>query len=132
MVGMDNKFLAKHGLKSRDIAGAMPLAGQMITHSTVRKEQGIPATRPIIDKAAPAFHVRDDAPPFLNIVGSKDLPGRAEENRYFVAAMKAAGHKDVTYLEVQGRNHGTVANRTGKADDVVARVMIAFIQRLRP
>ncbi len=132
MIGIDGRYLGQHGLKLGDIAGLMPVAGQMITHSTVRKERGIPGTRPVIDEAAPAYHVRDDAPPFLNIVGSRDLPARAEENRYFVAAMKAAGHKDVTYFEVDGRNHGTVANRIGEADDAVAKAMASFIQRLRP
>jgi hypothetical protein len=68
----------------------------------------------------------------LNIVGGQDLPARAEENRYFVAAMKAAGHEDVTYFEVEGRNHGTVANRIGEVDDAVAEAMTAFIQRLTP
>jgi acetyl esterase/lipase len=132
MVGMDGRYLAEHDLTPADIAGLMPVAGQMITHSTVRKERGIPKTRPIIDKAAPAYHARADAPPLLNIVGSRDLPARAEENRYFVAAMTAAGHRDVTYLEVEGRNHGTVASRVGETDDEVAQAMIAFIARLRP
>lgn len=132
MVGIDGKYIAKHRLRSEDIAGLLPVAGQMITHSTVRKERGIPRTRPIIDEAAPAYHVRADAPPFLNIVGSQDLPARAEENHYFVAAMKAAGHEDVTYLEVEGRNHGTVASRMGEADDAVAQAIMAFIQRLSP
>jgi acetyl esterase/lipase len=132
MVGMDNRYLAEHGLGDRDIAGLIPVAGQMITHSTVREERGIPKTRPIIDEAAPAFHARADAAPFLNIVGSRDLPARAEENRYFVAAMKAAGHQDVTYLEVEGRNHGTIASGTRDADDVVAKAMLSFIERLKP
>lgn len=132
MLGMDGRYLAQHGLTPADIAGLMPLAGQMITHSTVRRERGISKTQPIIDEAAPAFHVRAEAPSCLNIVGSQDLPARAQENRYFVAAMHAAGHEDVTYFEVDGRNHGTVANRIGEVDDAVAKAMISFIQRLTP
>lgn len=132
MVGIDGKYLASYKLETKDIAGLMPVAGQMITHSTVREERGIPKTRPIIDDAAPAYHVRADAPPFLCIVGSRDMAARAEENRYFVAAMKAVGHKDTTYLEVEGRDHGTVASRTTEADDIVARTMIEFIKRLTP
>lgn len=132
MIGIDARYLGRHGLKLSDIAGLMPVSGQMITHSTVRQERGIPRTRPIIDAAAPAFHVRKDAPPFLNIVGSRDLPARAEENRYFVAAMKATGHQDVTYLEVDGRDHGTIASRIAEPDDAVAKAMTAFIERLRP
>ena len=110
----------------------MPIAGQMITHSTVRKERSIPSTQPIIDEAAPAFHVDANRPPFLCVVGGQDLPARAEENRYFVAAMKAAGHQDVTYLEVPGRDHSTIANQIGEAEDVVAKAMLAMIERLAP
>ena len=132
MIGIDGRYLGQHGLKLGDIAGLMPVAGQMITHSTVREERGISGTRPIIDEAAPAYHVREDAPPFLNIVGSRDSPARAEENRYFVAAMKAAGHKDVTYLEVEGRTHDTLVSRIGEPDDAVAKAMTSFIRRIRP
>ena len=131
MVGVDGQFLAKHKLKLGDIAGLMPVSGQMITHSTVRAERGIASTRPIVDQAAPTFHAREDTAPFLVVAGSQDLPARAEENRYFVAAMKAAGHKNVTYLEVEGRNHGTIANRIGEANDAVANAMIDFIERQR-
>ena len=46
------------------------------------------------------------APPILAIAGSEDNPGRSEENRYLIAAMKAAGHPDGTYLEFEGRTHG--------------------------
>ncbi len=132
MVGMNGQYLARYGLKPSDIAGVMPVAGQMITHSTVRKERRIAKTTPVIDAAAPLNHVRKEAPPFLNIVGSQDLPARAEENRYFVAAMRAAGHPDVTYLEVDGRNHMTIASEIGAADDPVGAVMLAFMNRLRP
>jgi acetyl esterase/lipase len=131
MVGLDGQHLKKYGHVPADLAGLMPIAGQMITHSTVREERDIPRTRPLIDEAAPLFHIAQDAPPTLAIAGSNDLPARAEENRYFVAAMKAAGHKDVTYFEVAGRDHGTIASRTGEADDEVAAAMLAMIKRLR-
>lgn len=131
MVGLDPRYLKKYGHAPGDLAGLLPIAGQMITHSTVREERDIPRTQPLIDEAAPAFHVSANAPPTLAIAGSNDLPARAEENRYFVAAMKAAGHKDVTYLEVAGRDHGTVASRTGEADDEVAAAMHAMMKRLK-
>lgn len=128
MVGMDPRYLARHGLKLSDIAGIIPVSGQMVTHSTVRSERDVPANRLIIDAAAPAFYVSPGAPRCLCIVGGDDLPIRAEENRLFVAAMKAAEHPDVAYLEVPGRNHGTVANRIGQPDDVVAQAMFEFIK----
>jgi acetyl esterase/lipase len=129
MLGLDEQYLARYGLKITDIAGLMPISGQMITHTAVREERKISKTQPIIDEAAPAFHVRPDCPAFLVFAGSNDLPTRAEENRYFAAAMKAAGHKDVAYLEVEGRDHGTVGSQLGDSDDIVAKTIIAFIEQ---
>jgi acetyl esterase/lipase len=93
MIGLDEQYLAKHDLSPAKLAGLIPIAGQMVTHSTVRAEQGISEKRPVIDEFAPAYHVRKDAPPCLCIAGEHDAPARAEENIYFVAAMKAVGHK---------------------------------------
>ena len=132
MVGIDAKYLAKHELKLTDVAGLIPISGHTITHMTVRKERGIAKTRPIIDEAAPAYHVSDLSAPWLIFAGTEDLPTRAEENRYFASALRAAGHKDVTYLEVEGRNHGTLVTRIGETDDVVAKAMFEFIERVRP
>lgn len=129
MLGVDEQYLGKQGLKITDIAGFIPISGQMITHSTIRKERGISETQPLIDAAAPAFHVRKDTAPFLVIAGSKDLPARAEESRYFVAAMKAVKNENVTYLEVAGRDHGTVANKLAEKDDEVAAAILAFIRK---
>ena len=55
MVGMDPQFLKKHDLSPNDVGGFIPVSGQMITHSTVRKERGIPKFQPLIDAAAPVF-----------------------------------------------------------------------------
>lgn len=129
MLGVDGRYLGQHGVKLTDIAGLMPVSGQMVTHSTVREERGIPRSQPLIDEAAAAFHVKAETAPFLVIVGSEDIPTRAEENRYFVSAMKAAKHNNVTYLEVEGRNHGTIANRIDEPDDAVAAAMLQFIRR---
>jgi acetyl esterase/lipase len=130
MVGMDPRYLQRHGLETDTIAGYMPISGQMITHSTVRAERGIDRSQPIIDSAAPAYHVRADAAPFLCIAGDEDLPARAEENRYFVAALKAAGHPSVSYHEFPGRNHATIANRINEQGDEVAEAIEQFMEEV--
>ena len=110
MVGLDKKYLAKHGVDANRIAGLMPLSGQMITHQTVRKEQGIEPsrTRPTIDEYAPLYHIRRDSPPTLCITGGwgVDELMRAEENLYFVSMMKLIGHKDIKHVVIEGANHG--------------------------
>lgn len=129
MVGLHAELLAHHGVKRTDVAGYIPIAGQMVTHSTVRAERNVPRTQPIIDEAAPAFHVTAETSPFLCFAGDDDLPARSAENRYFVAAMKAAGHSTSRFVEVVGRDHGTIASRMGEPDDDVALQILSFIEQ---
>lgn len=131
MLALDPRYLKKYGLEVDAIAGVIPVSGQMITHATVRKERGISGTTPIIDEAAPSYHARKDTPPFLAIFGSNDLPARAAENIYFTAAMKAAGHQTIKHFEVEGRNHGTIANKLPEKDDLVALAIQAFVTKNR-
>ncbi|WDE95390.1 alpha/beta hydrolase [Lentisphaera profundi] len=110
MIGMDKSWLKKHSVDSDKIAGLIPLSGHTITHFTVRKEMGIPGEQPIIDKMAPLFYVRKEAPPLLLITGDRELEmlGRYEENAYMYRMMKVAGHKYTRILELDGYGHGIV------------------------
>jgi len=111
MVGLDKKYLTKYGVDADTIAGLIPYSGHTITHFTVRKERGIPGNRPIIDEFAPLFHVRDDAPPLVLITGDRNLEilGRYEENAYMMRMMKVTGHEQTELYELQGFNHGQMA-----------------------
>lgn len=115
MVGLDKQYLAKHDINANLIAGLIPVTGQMITHQTVRKEQGIePSTlRPTIDQYAPLYHIRKDAPSTLCITGGwgVDMLMRTEENLYFVSMMKLVGHKNVRHIVIENANHGQSADK---------------------
>ncbi|SEA04591.1 Acetyl esterase/lipase [Porphyromonadaceae bacterium NLAE-zl-C104] len=107
MIGLDKQYLAVHGIDADSIAGLIPFSGQAITHFTIRKENDIDDKQPVIDKYAPLFHVRSDAPPMLLITGDRELEmlGRYEENAYLARMMKVAGHQDTRLLELQGYGH---------------------------
>ena len=111
MVALDKQYLAKYNINANDIAGLIPFSGQAITHFTVRQEMGIKDTQPTIDKYAPLYHVRADAPPMLLITGDREqeLLGRYEENAYLNRMMKLAGHKSTRLYELQGFDHGGMA-----------------------
>jgi acetyl esterase/lipase len=111
MIGLDKKWLKVHDVNADDLAGLIPLSGQAITHFTVRAERGVENTRPVIDELAPLYHVRKDCPPLLLISGdrNKELLGRYEETAYLWRMMKEVGHKDVELLELQGYDHGGMA-----------------------
>jgi len=111
MVGLDKRWLAPHGIDADQIAGLIPFSGHTITHFTVRAERGIDGKQPIVDDMAPLFHVRKDAPPLLLITGDRDLEllGRYEENAYLWRMMQVVGHPDTELFELEGFNHGQMA-----------------------
>jgi len=111
MLLLDKRWLQPHGLDPDDLAGGIPYSGQCITHFTIRAERGIPDKQPVIDEYAPLYHVRGDAPPLLLITGDRELEllGRYEETAYFARMLKLAGHPRVRLCELQGFNHGEMA-----------------------
>lgn len=107
MLGLDKSWLAAHDIDADRIAGLIPLAGQTLTHFTIRTERGLPRERPVIDALAPLHHIRADTPPILLVTGDRELEmlGRYEENAYFYRMLKVAGHPDVRLMELDGYGH---------------------------
>jgi len=112
MIGLDRRYLAAYGIDANSIQKLVPFSGQMITHFLIRKERGIPDKQPLVDEFAPQFHVRADAPPLYLITGDRELEmlGRYEENAYMWRMMQVAGHKKTTLYELDGFNHGGMAD----------------------
>ena len=110
MAVMNKDNLAKYDIDANDVAGLIPFSGHTITHFTIRDQKGIPGTQPIVDKWAPLFYVRKDAPPTLLITGDRELEmlGRYEENAYFYRMMKVAGQKEIELYEMDGYGHNMV------------------------
>ena len=70
MVGLDGSYLGQHGITPSQLAGLMPVSGQMVTHSTIREERHVPATTPLIECRA-AYHAAKESPPCLCLVGDE-------------------------------------------------------------
>ena len=131
-VGIAPEYLAPYGVTLADIAGVIPISGQMFTHTAIRKARGItePQATPVLDEAAPCYHVRKDAPPFtLAICADDDMPLRVEENRFFVAMLQYVGHPQVAYLQIADRDHGSVADKIPEPDDPVSIAILSFITK---
>lgn len=107
MITLDTTYLAKYHIDPNKIAGLVPFSGQAITHFTVRKENGIKNTQPLIDKYAPLYFVRKDTPPILLITGDREMEllGRYEENAYLARMFKLVRNEKVTLYELQGYDH---------------------------
>ena len=112
MLGLNEELLKAHNIDSNSLAGLIPYSGHAITHFTARDERGISDKQPIIDEFAPLFYVKTNCPPMLLVTGDRDLEllGRYEENAYFWRMMKVAKHKSSKLYELQGFNHGGMAD----------------------
>ena len=112
LITLDRRWLAIYGVDPDRLAGLVPFSGQSITHFAIREERGLARTRPLIDDLAPVYHVRQSAPPILLISGDRnnELLGRYEESAYFWRMLKEVGHPSVELLELQGYDHGQMAD----------------------
>lgn len=112
LVGLDKRWLAAHGIDADRVAGLIPFSGQVLTHYSHRKTIGMTPFQPLIDEYAPLAHVRADAPPVVIISGDRELElyGRYEETAYFWRLLRMVGHPDATIYELQGFNHGNMAD----------------------
>lgn len=111
MIGLDKERLKKYGIDADSLAALVPYSGQVITHFSDRKSQGIGELTPWVDRNAPLFYVRKDAPPYIIITGDaeQELYGRYEENLYMWRMMQLTGHPDVKIYKIDGYNHGDMA-----------------------
>ena len=112
MIGLDKHWLAEYGIDADRVAGLIPFSGQVLTHYSHRQTIGMTPYQPLIDEYAPLAHVRADAPPIVIISGDRELElyGRYEETAYFWRMFQMVGHPDATIYELQGFNHGNMAD----------------------
>ncbi len=132
MVGLDARYLKAHGLDTTAIAGLVPVAGQTLTHYSIREERGLPKDRIIADEAAPLHHVRKDAPPMLILYAENDMAMRAQENELLAAALRQAGHTGTTLRMIKGHDHGSVGNGLALPGDEGFAEVMKFILQEKP
>lgn len=127
MIGMDPKWLAADGISNLQLAGLIPVSGQMTTHFHVKKLRGDtgPEFRPIIDEYAPMYYCSGNLPPICLILGDRaiEYKNRVEENAFMAVCLKNLGHRHVEFHEMGGLDHGTV----GEGGLIVMRKFISTV-----
>lgn len=127
MVTLDRSWLAAYGASPDRLAGCAPITGQLACHFTYANARGMGPGQTVIDRFAPLYHVRADAPPMLLAVGDCDMPCRLEENLLMRAALRTAGHRHHSCHILAGRDHGAMGAGLGDPADAVTRLLHAFI-----
>lgn len=131
MVGMDARWLAPHGFRPADLAGLVPLTGQMTKHFNVRKigfKDDDPQFQPKIDEWAPLFYARAaDLPPASFCTGGRDVEWkcRVEENELLAASLRNCGYPKTEFHETEGDHGGGVAESTYFLRDFVMQTVDA-------
>jgi len=111
MIGLDKQWLAAYGVDADEIAALVPFSGQAVSHYAYRETLGMRPDQPGIDRFAPLYHVRADAPPFVIVSGDREMElyGRYEETAYFWRMLRVVGHRRADLYELDGYDHGTMA-----------------------
>lgn len=112
MIGMDSRWLAPYGISNLQLAGLIPVSGQVTTHFNVKKLRGDTGQqfRPLIDEFAPLYYCSSNLPPLCLVVGDRKIEYkcRVEENDLMAVSLRTLGHPSVKFHELAGLDHGTV------------------------
>ena len=115
MLALDPKWLGLFGKSNMDLAGALPVSGQVTTHFQILNERYgrnvTPSNPAEIDELAPLHFTTKKAPPIHLLVGDSKIewPGRVEENALLAAMLRIPkDHGAVEYRSFPNTDHGTV------------------------
>ncbi len=118
MLGSYPKWLNARNSDPKEVAGFLPVSGQMTTHFHVKEILKYPGTQynPVIDENAPLGGLSSDYPPIFFILGDRKVEWkcRVEENELMAASLRALGAPLVEFSENEGFTHGI----SGMGDDI--------------
>ncbi|MGH9256849.1 MAG: alpha/beta hydrolase [Vicinamibacterales bacterium] len=131
----DSRYLAAHKLSPSDIKGVVPVSGFFWVD-----KPGVAPDRPtsvwgtdqrVWVDASPVRHLRADLPPVLLIDTDGDEQWRQQQNADMAAALRSAGHSDVTVQKVYGRTHMSVwTNMLDGESEETSTSILLFAKRV--
>ena len=135
LLAADPRYLAAQQLSPRDIKGVVPVSGFFwVDKPGVAPDRPLDiwgADRKTWTDASPAQYLRADLPPVLLIDTDGDEDWRQQQNADFAAALRAAGHRDVTIHKVLGRTHMSVwTDMSEGASEETSSAILTFAARV--
>ncbi len=127
IAGLSSEFLWSDPLKE-NIAGIIEISGQLDCHTTVKRERGIDMSLFLNNEAAPLYHVKADAPPFLCLYAEHDFPGREDVTLRFSSELSTHENNRVKVKKIKGVNHYSIMANILSGKNQAAGEIIAFIR----
>jgi acetyl esterase/lipase len=135
LLATDSRYLAAHKLSPKDIKGLVPVSGFFWVD-----KPGVAPDRPkavwgadpkVWMEASPARYLRADLPPVLLIYTDGDEEWRQKQNDDMAAALRSAGHRDVTVRQIKGRTHMSVWTNMldGESEETSSSILL-FARRV--
>jgi acetyl esterase/lipase len=137
LLAADPRYLAPYKLSSRDIKGLVPVSGFFWVDrpgvAPDRPKDVWGTDRQVWIESSPSRYLRADLPPVLIIDTDGDEPWRQRQNADLAAALRAAGHRDVSVHRVPGRSHMSVWTMMldGEAEETSSQIL-RFARRVLP
>ena len=138
LVALDQRYLQEQGLAGSALKGAVPLSGVYDMQEVARFLGSLNGTAladifgsgaEVLTAASPIDLVRADAPPFLVLWASEDIPSLPDQAQKFVAALQKAGAQ-ASGQEIPDRLHTSILSRIGSADDPATAAIFDFLRNL--
>jgi len=134
LVGLDARYLSRHGLAKNSLAGIVSISGlydlmptwNVSNNQIAATEKSFGKNTAQLKQAAPIHHVRADAPPFLIISAFEDFPGFALDARRFAETLSQVGAKEVQQLTPKGTDHFTAVKLDDRNNEV-RRAILSFM-----
>lgn len=136
LLATDDRYLAAHGLSTRDIRGLVPVSAFFWVERT-----GVAPDRPKTvwgtdasawADASPAHHLRAGLPPMLILYADGDEPWRQQQNEEFEREVRKAGNARVGIVRMTNRTHMSILNHLKDDDDPASNNIIAFVNATGP
>ena len=135
LLAADSRYLAAHKLSPGDIKGLVPVSGFFWVDkpgvAPDRPQYVWGTNRQVWIESSPSRYLRADLPPVLLIDTDGDEAWRQRQNADMAAALRAAGHKDVTVHKVKGRTHMRVWTMMldGESEETSSQILL-FADRI--
>ncbi len=137
LLGTDNKYLQKYGLKPSDLAGVIPVdtaSFNLLSHENERPvkrlvKQAFGRSKLVLKEASPFYNITNnmDCPEFL-ILNTTNRPAAAKGGREFAEKLSGAGCK-AGFIPVDNHSHSDMAKGMHNASDPVGSAILQFILR---